>query len=103
VGDAEGRLPSDNRAFFHKVLPPIGWMVLRVLDALVRRRELGLPGPLRHVELAETMPPGLRRRLLQPLAPNWREVPVPTPGREEFDALRRDIAPANASLAAVGG
>jgi Formyl transferase len=94
VADAQGRLIPDSRAFFYKVLPPIGWMVLRLLDVLVRRREAGIPGPLRRLELDATMPPGLRQRLLLPVAPNWRDAPIPTPGQEEFDALRNEAAPA---------
>jgi folate-dependent phosphoribosylglycinamide formyltransferase PurN len=92
VADAQGRLIPDPRAFFFKVLPPIGWMVMRTVDALVRRRAMGLREPLRHVELDAAMPPALRRRLLQPLAPDWRGTPIPTPGEEEFEALRSEAA-----------
>jgi folate-dependent phosphoribosylglycinamide formyltransferase PurN len=102
VADAQGRLIPDPRAFFYKVLPPIGWMVLRVLDGLVLRRGMGLREPLRHVELDAAMPPALRWRLLRPVAPNWRDAPIPTPGQEEFDALRGEAAP-QARAAAVGG
>jgi folate-dependent phosphoribosylglycinamide formyltransferase PurN len=101
VADSRGRLLPDTRAFFYKVLPPVGWMILRTLDALVRRRDMGLPGPLQSVELDATMPPALRRRLLQPIAPDWRDAPVPTPGQEEFDALRSEAIP-RAYAAAVG-
>ncbi len=93
VADAEGRLLPDARAFFYKVLPPIGWMVLKILAALLRRLEAGYTDPLRQVEIGAGMPPALRRRLLQPVAPDWREAPVPTPGREEFEALRPELTP----------
>lgn len=43
---------------------PIGWMVMRVLDALVCRREQGLSGPLTAVDLVEAMPAGLRQQLV---------------------------------------
>lgn len=101
VADAQGRLIPDPRAFFYKVLPPIGWMVLRVLDGLVCRRSMGLREPLRHVDLDAAMPPALRRRLLRPVAPNWRDTAIPTPGQEEFDALRAEAVPR--VHAAVGG
>lgn len=93
VADAEGRLLPDARAFFYKVLPPIGWMVLKVLAALLQRRDAGCTEPLRQVEIGAGMPAALRQRLLQPVAPNWRDAPVPTPGREEFEALRAELAP----------
>lgn len=88
VGDAEGRLPPDNRAFFLKVLAPIGWMVLSLLEALLERRETGRPGVLTAVDIAGSAPPALCRRLLQPVAPDWQETPIPSPGEEEFAALR---------------
>lgn len=102
VADAEGRLLPDPRAFFYKVLPPIGWMVLRVVDALVRRRAAGLREPLRRVDLDAAMPPALRRRLLRPVAPDWRDTPIPTPGHEELDALRSEAAP-QVRAAVAGG
>ena len=103
VADADGRLLRDKRSFFYKVLPPIGWMVMRVIDALVQRHEQGLRGPLTRVDLDAAMPPGLRRRLLQPIAPDWLDAPIPEPGPEEFAALRRDIAIPALSSAAAGG
>jgi hypothetical protein len=106
VGDAEGRLPADNRAFFYKVLPPIGWMVLRTLDALARRRERGLRGGLTWVDMDDCMPPGLRRQLDLPIAPDWQTLHVPTPDEEVFAALREPEAEAGAvvpdRIAAVG-
>lgn len=102
VADAEGRLVPDPRAFFYKVLPPIGWMVLRTVDALARRREAGERGPLRRLDLDASMPDALRRRLLRPVAPDWRDTPIPTPGHEELDALRREAAP-RARAAFAGG
>ena len=102
VGDAAGRVPADRRSFFYKVLPPIGWMVMRVLDALVQRRAQGLRGPLTRVDLADGMPPGLRRRLDSPIAPDWLDAPIPEPGPEEFAALRGDMAPERQRLAAAG-
>jgi hypothetical protein len=101
VGDAKGCLPNDARAFFFKVLPPIGWMVLSVLEALAQRRERGERGALSRVDIAGTMPPGLRRRLLLPLAPDWEAAPIPCPGEEEFAALARLSEPA--MLAAAEG
>ena len=103
VGDATGRLPEDNRAFFHKVLPPIGWMVLRVLDTLVRRRACGLRGLLRRVDLDAAMPAGLRERLLLPIAPDWRDAPIPVPEEAVFAALRNVVAAPLPVAAAVGG
>ncbi|MBX9701868.1 MAG: hypothetical protein K2X74_20700, partial [Acetobacteraceae bacterium] len=99
VGDAEGRLPEDRRSFFYKVLPPIGWMVMRVLDALVRRRAAGLTGPIDRVDLDGAMPPGLRARLEQPVAPDWLAAPIREPGPEEFTALRCDATPERVALA----
>ncbi len=88
VGDAEGRLPPDHRAFFLKVLAPIGWMVLTLVEALAERRAAGRPGALAAVDIAGSAPPGLCRRLLQPVEPDWAETPIPVPGDEEFAALR---------------
>lgn len=88
VGDAEGCLPPDHRAFFLKVLAPIGWMVLTLVEALAERRAAGRPGALAAVDIAGSAPPGLCRRLLQPVEPDWAETPIPVPGDEEFAALR---------------
>jgi len=90
VGDAAGLLPKDRRSFFYKVVPPIGWMVLRLLDALVLRKAQGLTGPLARVDLDASMPPGLRERIGQPLTPDWACASIPEPGAEEFAALRAD-------------
>lgn len=103
VADAEGRLVPDPRAFFFKVLPPIGWTVLRTVDGLVRRREMGVREPMRRVDLDAAMPPGLRSRLLQPVAPDWRNTRIPTPGHEEFDALRSDAARAAPAAVLAAG
>jgi hypothetical protein len=94
VGDAAGLLPEDRRAFFLKVVPPIGWMVLRLMDALARRKEEGLAGPITRLDLDAHMPEELRRRLLLPVAPGWEGTPIPEPGEEEFAALRADAPPA---------
>ncbi len=88
VADAQGRLPEDRRSFFYKVVPPIGWMVLRLLDALVLRKEQGLSGPLTRLDLKTGIPAGLLQRMGQPLAPDWATAPIPEPGAEEFAALR---------------
>jgi len=93
VGDADGRLPADNRAFFLKVLAPIGWMVLSLLEALAERRVADSPGLLERVEIADSMPAGLRRRLLLPIQPDWEETPIPVPAEEEFAALQALRAP----------
>lgn len=90
VGDAAGNLPEDRRSFFYKVLPPIGWVVLRLLDALVQRKAQGLREPLTQLNLDAGMPPGLRQRLNQPIMPDWESDPIPEPGDEEFAALRAD-------------
>lgn len=92
VADAQGRLPEDRRSFFYKVVPPIGWMVLRLLDTLVQRKERGLAGRLTHVDLKAGMPPGLRQRIAAPIAPDWEDAPIPEPGAEEFAALRAGAA-----------
>jgi folate-dependent phosphoribosylglycinamide formyltransferase PurN len=82
LADAQGKLVSDPLAFVHKVLPPIGWMILRTLDGLVCRHEQGLHGPLSHVELDASMPLALRRQMLQPVMPDWRDAAIPTPSQE---------------------
>jgi hypothetical protein len=92
VADAKGRLPDDRRSFFYKVVPPIGWMVLRLLDTLVQRKEQGLPGRLTQIDLNAGMPPGLRQRIAEPVAPDWEAASIPEPGAEEFAALRTDAA-----------
>lgn len=81
-------LPEDRRSFFYKVVPPIGWMVLRLLDALVLRKEQGLAGLLTELDLDAAMPSGLRQRIGQPVAPDWAAASIPEPGVEEFAALR---------------
>lgn len=101
VGDAAGHLPEDRRSFFYKVLPPIGWMVLRLLDALVQRKAQGLTGPLTRLDLDAGMPPGLRQRIGQPITPDWASAPIPEPGDEEFAALRADAAQSQPAL--LGG
>jgi hypothetical protein len=101
VADAAGRLPEDRRSFFYKVVPPIGWMVLRLLDALVQRKEQGLTGPLTHLDLDSGMPPGLRERLSAPVAPDWASAAIPEPGSEEFAALRLGGAAAAQAAAMV--
>lgn len=101
VADAAGRLPDDRRSFFYKVVPPIGWMVLRLLDALVLRKEQGLTGPLTRLDLDAAMPPGLRERLARPLAPDWAAASIPEPGADEFAALRADDAAAAQAAAMV--
>jgi len=98
VGDAAGRLPEDRRSFFYKVVPPIGWMVLRLLDALVRRKAEGKPGRPARLDLDAAMPPALRQRIGQPLPPDWESWPIPEPGDEEFAALRADVGRQAVSL-----
>lgn len=102
VADAAGRLPDDRRSFFYKVVPPIGWMVLRLLDALVLRKAQGLTGPLTRVELDAGMPPGLRQRIEQPVAPDWAAASIPEPGPAEFAALRADAALQEADMLGAG-
>lgn len=101
VGDAAGHLPADRRSFFYKVLPPIGWMVMRLLDALVQRKAQGLTGPLTRLNLDAGMPPSLRQRINQPITPDWASAPIPEPGDDEFAALRADAMLPKAAL--LGG
>lgn len=88
VGDAMGRLPEDNRAFFYKVVPAIGWMVLRVIDALAQRHAQGVQVPLEWVDLDAGMPAALRREIEGPIQPGWQSAGIPEPGDAEFAALR---------------
>jgi folate-dependent phosphoribosylglycinamide formyltransferase PurN len=100
VGDPMGRLPDDNRAFFYKVVPAVGWMVIRLIDALVERRAAGLQVPLATLDLETDMPPGLRRRIAAPILPDWQAATIPEPGADEFAALRGGGA--DLPLAAAG-
>ncbi len=88
VGDALGRLPDDNRAFFYKVVPAVGWMVLRVIDALAQRRAQGSTGQLDWVDLDAGMPAALRREIEGPIRPQWQSAGIPEPGEAEFAAMR---------------
>ena len=88
VGDAMGRLPADNRAFFYKVVPAVGWMVLRVIDALAQRHAAGNRALLDWVDLDAGMPAALRREIEGPVQPGWQAAGIPEPGDAEFQALR---------------
>ncbi|MCB4822955.1 formyltransferase family protein [Roseicella aerolata] len=83
LADAAGRLVREPRAFVYKILAPICWMALCLIDSLVRAR----PGPLRRLDLDSGMPAALRRQLLQPIGPDWQDTQVPVPGDAEFAGL----------------
>lgn len=99
VGDALGRLPADNRAFFYKVVPAVGWMVLRVIDALAQRRAQGIAGPLEWIDLDGGMPAALRREIEGPIGPQWQSAEIPEPGDTEFAALRGRVMRARSIFA----
>jgi methionyl-tRNA formyltransferase len=99
VGDAQGRLSDDNRAFFYKVVPAVGWMVLRVIDALAQRQAEANQAPLDWVDLDAGMPPALLREISSPIRPGWEAAGIPVPGQAEFAALRQGIEQPELALA----
>lgn len=91
VADAAGRLSPDPRCFFYKVVPAVSPMVLALLASLVRRREAERPSPIADLDIAAVMTAALRRRLADPVAPDWRSLTIPTPGDTDFAALESGV------------
>jgi hypothetical protein len=67
VGNARGGLPAEPLLVYDKLMPPVGWLTLRLLDALADRHARGEKGPISQLELANSMPIALREALLQPV------------------------------------
>ena len=87
VGDRRGRLLPDNRAFFYKVVPAVGWMVVRLIDTLAQRKAAALRGPLTELDLDAAAPVVLRHRLDTPIAADWADAGIPEPDEVEFGTL----------------
>ncbi|MDO9711537.1 formyltransferase family protein [Paracraurococcus lichenis] len=87
LADPQGRPVAEPMVFFDRMLLPVGWMVLRLLDSLAQRHAAGLTGPLRSLDLVAGMPDALHAALREPVRAVHAAPPIPTPGEAEFGAL----------------
>jgi folate-dependent phosphoribosylglycinamide formyltransferase PurN len=89
VGTADGRLPDQPLLVYDKLMAPVGWLTLRLVNALAERRARGEMGAIERLDLADAMPAALRAALLLPVTAERHEEALPV-----LDAVTLGTLPA---------